>query len=206
MVKSPDRRGLHVVLILLAVSVLAGIGILLATNSNSASRDFLTIDRIPNDYDLSYLENRTFDMVNDVRYANNLGRLEFDYNAWRAAKMHSDDMAATGRFNHMGSDKSMAKDRMSSMNVSKTEFFGGENIAAISNSRTTLPYLDFNRKFPWIRVDKYPIPYDEMAELIVNGWLNSPGHRRAIFTPGYTKSAIGVSYGGDIFYFTEDFS
>jgi uncharacterized protein YkwD len=56
------------------------------------------------------------------------------------------------------------------------------------------------------KVDKISyLSNDEMAADIVNGWMNSPGHRANILQPIYNESGIGVAYVNGYIIATQDF-
>ena len=38
---------------------------------------------------------------------------------------------------------------------------------------------------------------ESLANEIVEGWMNSPGHRKNILTPDFEKLGVGVSIGDD---------
>ncbi|HEU4752520.1 MAG TPA: CAP domain-containing protein, partial [Armatimonadota bacterium] len=45
----------------------------------------------------------------------------------------------------------------------------------------------------------------EPVPTAIKGWMNSPGHRKNILTPGYTETGVGVWKTGRTYYFTQDF-
>lgn len=52
----------------------------------------------------------------------------------------------------------------------------------------------------------YHLSVQLMAEMIVDGWMNSPGHRVNILNPEFTHVGVGVSAEGDEYYTTSDYS
>lgn len=48
-------------------------------------------------------------------------------------------------------------------------------------------------------------PVAELAQESVNGWMNSPLHRRTLLDPSYTHIGVGISLKGDTYYLTQKF-
>ena len=100
-----------------------------------------------------------------------------------AARGHSNDMAINDFFSHTGSDGSSPWDRIERQGYSLAS--GGENIAA-----------------------GYSTPAS-----VMDGWMNSPGHRANILNCGFTEIGIGYAYLADDtgsvnyhHYWTQDFA
>lgn len=43
-------------------------------------------------------------------------------------------------------------------------------------------------------------------EDVVTAWMNSPGHRKNILSPGFTHIGVGCYYGNGVFYWTQIFA
>ena len=67
-------------------------------------------------------------------------------------------------------------------------YLGGENIAFLDG------YYGVNN--PGNR---------NTAITIVDGWMNSPGHRENILTPDWRSEGVGVAVSGDVVYVTQNF-
>ena len=80
-----------------------------------------------------------------------------------AAQKHANWMAANNKMSHTGAGGSSFADRI--RDEGYTFATGGENIAA-----------------------GYPT-----ADAVVNGWMNSPGHRANILNPNYKEVGFGVN-------------
>jgi len=52
----------------------------------------------------------------------------------------------------------------------------------------------------------YELSAHESAVKIVEGWMNSPGHRANILSETYTVEGVGVAFEGTRIYVTEDFA
>ncbi len=92
------------------------------------------------------------------------------------AQAHSADMAARNFFAHNNPDGQTPFDRMAAAGITYTA--AAENIAA--------GYAD--------------------ANAVMNGWMNSPGHKTNILNATYTEIGIGVKQGGSFgTYWTQNF-
>lgn len=130
----------------------------------------------------SNFEQRVIDLTNQQRVANGCAPFRTESHLMAAAEAHSRDMADNDFFSHTGSDGSAPWDRMTRAGYSWGA--AAENIAA-----------------------GYSTPED-----VVQGWMNSPGHRANILNCDLHD--IGVGYvlqdpdTGDVnyrHYWTQDF-
>lgn len=48
----------------------------------------------------------------------------------------------------------------------------------------------------------YKITPEKAAEMVVEGWMNSPGHRANILSASFIESGVGVAYDGTSIYVT----
>lgn len=100
--------------------------------------------------------------INQVRQDNGLPQLALDPRLTQAARLHNADMATNAFFSHTGSDGSSPGDRMERACYHWSAY--GEIIGA-----------------------GYPT-----VQAMLDGWLNSPGHRAIILSPDYAD--FGVAY------------
>ncbi len=126
--------------------------------------------------------NRVLELTNAQRLQAGLQPLTLNSKLNNAAQAHSEDMAIHDFFDHKGSNGSSIGDRAIASGYNFSRL--GENIAA-----------------------GYATPED-----VVQGWLNSPGHRANILNPSYREIGIGYYYlandTGNInysYYWTQDF-
>lgn len=105
--------------------------------------------------------------VNDVRARHGLGRLRADPALAQAARAHGRAMAEHGFFAHESSLPGLATpaDRVRAEGAAYEGV--GENLALRSEAIAT-------------------------AEGFVDAWMNSPGHRANILTPGWQTTGVGV--------------
>ncbi|MGD8604842.1 MAG: CAP domain-containing protein [Anaerolineales bacterium] len=123
------------------------------------------------------LELEILDLINAERAGQGLPPLAFDGRLGQASRLHSQDMADNNFFSHTGSDGSTFDERISAAGY--TWYSAAENIAA-----------------------GYPD-----AASVVQGWMNSPGHRANILGD-YEHIGVGYAYNaGSTYgrYYTTDF-
>lgn len=106
-------------------------------------------------------------LVNKERKANGLSALSSDSQLARLAQLKAEDMAKNGYFSHTSPTYGSAFDMMKTYGVSYKT--AGENIA--KGQKT--------------------------AESVMNGWINSSGHRANILKSDYTKIGIGYAKSAD---------
>lgn len=104
-------------------------------------------------------------LVNQERAAAGLGSLSSDSQLAAVAQKKAEDMAKNGYFSHTSPTYGSAFDMLKAAGISYRT--AGENIA--KGQKT--------------------------AETVMNGWMNSSGHRANILSSGYTR--IGVGYAVD---------
>lgn len=102
-------------------------------------------------------------LVNDQRAAAGVHALRFDPSLARAAQAHAEDMLARNYFDHVSPDGRRFSDRAAAAGYQG--FATGENIAQGQRS----------------------------AAEVMNGWMNSPGHRRNILSSDSNEIGIGVA-------------
>jgi hypothetical protein len=101
------------------------------------------------------------DLTNQYRIENGLSPLSIDLNLEKAAQQHSQNMANLDFFDHTGADGSLPWER--AVEAGYESSYVGENIAA-----------------------GYQTPKE-----VVDGWINSPGHRANILTADFNEIGIG---------------
>ena len=106
-------------------------------------------------------------LVNKERASNGLQSLTSDSQLAKLAQMKAEDMAKNGYFSHTSPTYGSAFDMMKTYGVSYKT--AGENIA--KGQKT--------------------------AEAVMNGWMNSSGHRANILKSDYTKIGVGYAKASD---------
>jgi len=123
-------------------------------------------------------EEEVFNLVNQERAANGLTSLNCDDRLVSAARNHSEDMAQNDYFSHTSLDGCAFYVRIT--NAGYIWNYAGENIAA---GHTT-------------------------PQAVMNGWMNSAGHRANILEPNFCDLGVGYAYGASSqygHYWTQDF-
>jgi uncharacterized protein YkwD len=126
----------------------------------------------------SAFETDVLDLVNQERAAQNLLPLSWDNQLHEAARNHSEDMAANNYFSHTSLDGRAFVDRIEDAGYWWNA--AGENIAA-----------------------GYSTP-----QAVMNGWMNSAGHRQNILNSAYCDLGVGYAYDQSSaydHYWTQDF-
>ncbi|MEU6376054.1 CAP domain-containing protein [Streptomyces sp. NPDC046909] len=116
--------------------------------------------------DLARTATEVVDLTNRERTRHGLPLLALDAQLTTAAQAHSADMVARAFYSHTAPDGSQPWDRAAAAGSRRRSI--GENIACGQRSP---------------------------AE-VVEGWMNSPGHRANILKPGFTHIGIGFAGGG----------
>jgi len=122
---------------------------------------------------VSAIEKEVLDLTNAERQKAGLKALQTDGNLMKSARQKSTDMATKGYFSHTSPTYGSPFDQMKANGV--TYKSAAENIAM--GQRT--------------------------AAEVVKGWMESPGHRKNILTPGFTHIGIGYDKNGN--YWTQQF-
>lgn len=103
-------------------------------------------------------------LTNQQRQQNGLSALRYDNQLASAAQTHTQNMALQDFFSHTGLDNSQPWDRVNQTGYS------------------------------WSRVTENIAAGQRTAEQVVNGWMNSPGHRANILDPNVQEIGLGHYY------------
>lgn len=122
---------------------------------------------------VSEYERKVVELVNDIRSSKGLGALSLNEELSNVARIKSQDMKDNKYFSHNSPTYGSPFDMMKSFGIKYKT--AGENIAV-----------------------GYPTP-----EAVVNGWMNSDGHRENILKASFAE--IGVGYVADGNYWTQMF-
>lgn len=139
--------------------------------------------------------------VNRVRRERGLNSLDFDRKLATIARYHSSDMARNDYFAHTAPDDESMQDRYDRFGydcrvpVGNVQYrTGGENIA-MTRWGSPAGLVDRTER--------------ELAETVVEGWMNSPSHRENMLTPEWRREGIGaatVTVDGEVrVYVTQNF-
>ena len=151
-------------------------------------------------YDVDAMAQSMHEAINEERAREGLESLSWSENLAPIAKAHSQDMRDRGFFSHENPDGESPTDRGNAYGFTCEEAIDGgyrtgigENIfnAALYSSRqtrrdasgTTVTY-DWNEP-------------SELVETVVEGWMDSPGHRRNILSSDYASQGLGLTLDSD---------
>jgi uncharacterized protein YkwD len=119
--------------------------------------------------DLPGVEAAVVAMTNDIRRRHGLPLLCEDELCREAARRHSADMLSRHFFSHTDPEGRTVKERLPASLAARQ---WAENI--------------------WTGSGYDPRQVQALAQKIMTGWMNSPGHRENILAPGYTNLGVGV--------------
>ncbi len=126
-------------------------------------------------------------LVNAYREQQGRSELELDLRLMFVAQMHSEDMAKHDYYSHTNraGDDPTARARKAGYNCQNPRSIGvAENIHVLYGHTSML----YGQPYQWETQER-------MIQRFVADWINSPGHRRNILDPRYTKTGIGVGFG-----------
>jgi uncharacterized protein YkwD len=121
------------------------------------------------------LERTIFYYTNEVRQRNGLAPLTWENSLRDVARGHSADMLARNYFSHESPEGSTPDQRIRAgcrLNITGT----GENI--------------------WMSNGRQNMDTRQLARIIVDNWMASPGHRANLLRPQFTDIGVGVAANG----------
>lgn len=127
---------------------------------------------------MAEMEAAVYRQINAVRQAHHLQKLQSNARLIRVARAYSQQMARQNFFSHTSPAGDTVVKRVHVAHLSY--WLVGENLFKSVN-----------------------IP--DPVSLSVQGWMNSPGHRRNILQPEFTETGIGIWRTGNTYYFTQVF-
>lgn len=161
--------------------------------------------------DPSSLEARIHDLINSERRQNGLSILSYDSFLASIARGHSYDMTLRNFFEHTNPDGLDARGRgewagYPCVRDYETYYTEGisENIAMVYRYDT---YKNLVAPNGTVMQTEYQWSTEEyIANKVVNGWMNSEGHRNNILDYHFQQEGIGVAFAPDnAIYITENF-
>jgi uncharacterized protein YkwD len=142
------------------------------------------------------LENQIHEITNKQRIFFNLTTLENDSKLASVARGHSTDMKNRNYFSHVTPEGLNPTDRGEILDYSCTKFYGFYMTYGIAeNIAKYWTFTNYLIRGNYISYDWHTEA--SLANEIVEGWMNSPGHRKNILTPDFEKLGVGVSIGSD---------
>jgi uncharacterized protein YkwD len=157
--------------------------------------------------DHSALEARIHEQINAQRQQNGLSDLSYDSFLADIARGHSYDMVLRNYFDHVDPDGNNAKARGDeagypcirgyrnyyTKGLSENLYQGHRGSTYLTEPNGTIVTNTWNS-------------LDQIANMAVNGWMNSEGHRKNILNGNFQQEGIGVAFSADDkIYVTENF-
>lgn len=166
-----------------------------------------------------FLEQRIHELINSERTKRGLAPLMVHERLAQAARNHSDNMARVNKCKHVLADGHNFLWRYHQVGfydeivIGNRRHLGAENIAfdtiAMVDIITT---KDHRGRVVAVEKRLVPVPLDQVAHSVVEGWMNSTkGHRENILTPYWKHEGIGATITTDpetglvLVYVTENF-
>jgi uncharacterized protein YkwD len=153
------------------------------------------------------LEARVHELINVQRQQNGLSSLNYDPFLADIARGHSWDMVSRTFFEHVNPDGLNPRARgdvagypcirvmgtTTYEGIAENLFQGNRYSGYYTNAEGTVTSYDWDS-------------LENISQVTVNGWMNSPGHRQNILTPHFSYEGIGVAFSSDDkIYITENF-
>lgn len=151
------------------------------------------------------LEAQIHDLVNKERRGSGISKLVYDSDLARIARVHSEDMADRGYFDHSSLEGLGPTERAERAgydcykDCGSYYYYGvGENIFQ-GWLYSSITYINGVPTYHWLS-------QGELASSTVDGWMDSVGHRQNILNAEYSNEGIGVAIADDgKVYITQDF-
>jgi uncharacterized protein YkwD len=161
------------------------------------------------DFNTKEMAERIHGLVNSERRKHGLRALIYDANLAAVAFSHSEDMGKRDFFEHINPDGEGPTDRAVRLDYKATSSSRqgarsgiGENIymrKTYSGSTITVNKDKKMVTYQWLTME-------EVARNCVEGWMNSPGHRRNILLGSYEREGLGIAITEDeSIYITQNF-
>ncbi|AHZ23552.1 hypothetical protein BM92_13275 [Haloferax mediterranei ATCC 33500] len=155
------------------------------------------------DLDTHRIELLIFERLNEERQKRGLSPVEYDLELQAIARYHSKDMAESGYFAHDSPDGESLKARYQKFGYNCKVPVGG-NAYMTGSENIAQTYHDEN-----VVGAGYLATEQELADGLMDQWMNSTGHRKNILTPEWNNIGVGVyiieESGGTAVYATQNF-
>lgn len=133
--------------------------------------------------------------TNDARTTNGLSHLRLNKDISKVARLHSYNMAENNFFKHVNPDGESPTDRGNVLGVSCVKHYEGYYTMGLGENIHKIP-----KGHSYIKNQ-----FKQNAQFIVDGWMDSPGHRKNILNDKYEQIGIGVRIFNSNVYSTQNF-
>ena len=145
---------------------------------------------------INQLETSIHGLVNQERRNFGLNALAHDLDLADVARSHSHDMTIKGFFSHKNLIGQAPKDRADAAGYSCIKQEGNLIYTGIAENIFSGWLYSSTTRIGSISIRNY-FTLAEIADVVVDGWMNSTGHRQNILTPRYEKEGIGIAINPD---------
>lgn len=167
------------------------------SSSNRIVEEETINEPLPPKLDISKLELKVHDLTNMERQKKGLSTLKYDNRLSEIAKKHSEDMVKREFFSHVNPDGQdpTARGKATGYPIRKDQgnFYSiglGENLF-LTTTYKSMTYINGELKScEWLSLD-------DIAKSTVDGWMNSPNHRKNMLDPRFDREGIGVALSSD---------
>lgn len=163
-------------------------------------------DDVKPEFDTYEIERLVHEFTNQQRKIHGLSELSFDLEISEIARAHSLDMANRDYFSHETPEGLVPTERAEKAGYSCTKIIGIMIYSGIAENIFQGHLFD-----SYYTVNGSITSYDwssneEIAQVTVDGWMDSPGHRKNILTEMFDREGIGVEISkDDKVYITQNF-
>ena len=157
--------------------------------------------------DSTSIEKEVHKKINKVRRQHGLSKLKWNQELAYIAKDHSVDMSKRHYFSHVTPEGVDLQKRYQKADFNclvpaggNRYLTGGENLHKGWRRTGTITYSDGRKEETGL------LSIQQVADIAVEGWMNSPGHRKNILQPHWLTQGIGVWLAPDgAIYVTQNF-
>ncbi len=136
----------------------------------------------------------THELVNQARASSGVPALEYDEKLAQVARNHSKDMVASNYYSHDNLQGEGPSERASRQGYNCRVDLGYAFGIGIAENIFTSYGINYSKMAP-----------AEVAQIAMDSWMGSGGHRRNILNRSYRKEGIGVAFARRTVYFTQNF-
>jgi uncharacterized protein YkwD len=140
------------------------------------------------------IEQKIHSLINVERQKNGLKALEADANLTEIARRHSQDMVENEYLEHTNlKGEGPAQRAMNAGYYCYKDYGNGSVLGSIGENIGLAYTFDTIYYANGIETNRDWYSSDNVAEMVVEGWMNSQGHRKNILTDTFEKEGIGVA-------------
>lgn len=150
---------------------------------------------------ITEIEEKVFDFTNDERSALGRAPLKYDSELSDISRKHSEDMAENNYFSHTNQQGLAPTDRAINAGYPIRKYLSSNWYSeGIGENIFLMPYGNVQKVG---YVGKYDS--EKISKAVINGWMNSMGHRMNILDEDYSNLGVGVAFDGNSYYVTQNF-